>query len=355
MPKLTTIKGPSIHLVQYLRDTPPYNTLEGMAAWAASLGYKALQVPVDPRLIDIHRAAEDQAYCDSIKATVAKHGVEISELSTHLAGQLIAVHPAYNVLFDGFAPPQFRGDSAAREKWARSVLFNSAKASKRLGLKTHVTFSGALAWPYFYPWPQRPAGLVDTAFEDLARRWRPILDAFDEAGVDVAYEVHPGEDLHDGVSFERFLKHVDNHPRANITYDPSHFILQQLDYLSFIDIYHERIKVVHIKDAEFVPDGRQGAYGGYNDWAERAGRFRALGDGQVDFKGVFTRLTQHGYEGWATLENECPFKHPEDAAREGAVFIKNHILRVPDSGATFDDFAGSGVGPEGLKKILGIE
>ena len=354
MPKLTTIKGPSIHLVQYLSDTPPYNTLEGLAAWASSIGYKALQVPVDARLIDIHRAAEDQAYCDSIKATLAKHGVEISELSTHLAGQLIAVHPAYDVLFDGFAPPQYRGDSIAREKWARSVLFDSAKASKRLGLKAHVTFSGALAWPYFYPWPQRPAGLIDTAFEELARRWRPILDAFDEAGVDVAYEVHPGEDLHDGVSFERFLKYVDNHPRANILYDPSHFILQQLDYLSFIDIYHERIKVVHVKDAEFVPDGRQGAYGGYNDWAERAGRFRALGDGQVDFKGIFTRLAQRGYEGWAVLENECPFKHPEDAAREGAVFIKNHIIRVVDGGAA-DDFAGSGVGPGGLKKILGIE
>ncbi|TFY65262.1 hypothetical protein EVJ58_g2094 [Rhodofomes roseus] len=299
MAKLTTIKGPSIHLIQYLSDTPPYNTLEGLAAWAASLGIKALQVPVDPRLIDIHRAAEDQAYCDALKATVAEHGVEISELSTHLAGQLIAVHPAYDVLFDG----------------AR-------------GARGH-------------------------AFAELGKRWLPILDAFDEAGVDVCYEIHPGEDLHDGVTFERFLKHVNDHPRANILYDPSHFLLQQLDYLAFIDIYHDRIKVVHVKDAEFVPDGRQGVYGGYTDWVDRAGHFRALGDGQVDFKGIFTRLAKYGYEGWAVLETECAFKHPADCAKEGAQFITDHIIRVSDG--SFDDFAGSGVGPDGLKKILGIK
>ena len=127
-----------------------------------------------------------------------------------------------------------------------------------------------MAWPYLYPWPQRPAGLVEEAFEELARRWKPILDVFEEAGVDVAYELHPGEDLHDGVTFERFLDAVDGHPRANILYDPSHFVLQQLDYLAFIDLYHPRIKCFHVKDAEFRPDGKSGAYGGYQPWSKRA-------------------------------------------------------------------------------------
>ncbi|KZT26708.1 xylose isomerase domain-containing protein [Neolentinus lepideus HHB14362 ss-1] len=353
MTGLSTIKGPSIHLIQYLRDTPPFNTLDGLATWAASIGIKALQVPVDPRLIDIHRAATDQAYCDSIKATVARHGVVISELSTHLAGQLIAVHPAYDTLFDGFAPKEYHQNPKAREEWARSVLFDSAKASQRLGLKVHATFSGALAWPYFYPWPQRPAGLVETAFEELAKRWQPILDAFDEVDVDVCYEIHPGEDLHDGVTFERFLKYVNNHPRANILYDPSHFVLQQLDYLSFIDIYHERIKAFHVKDAEFVPDGRQGVYGGYAEWTDRAGHFRALGDGQVDFNGIFTRLTKYGYDGWAVLETECAFKDPEVCAIEGAEFIKRHIIPVA-AGGQFDDFAGSGVGKDKIRHVLGL-
>ncbi|KZT55669.1 xylose isomerase domain protein TIM barrel [Calocera cornea HHB12733] len=350
---MKTIKGPAIFVAQYLSDTPPYNTLPSLAAWAGSLGYKGLQIPVDPRLIDIDRAASSPEYCAELLASVRQHGVEITELSTHLQGQLIAVHPAYSELFDGFAPADLRGDPAARTEWARSQLFAAAQASKNLGLTAHATFSGALAWPFFYPWPQRPPGLVDTAFAELARRWLPILDAFDAAGVDVCYEIHPGEDLHDGVSFERFLSAVHNHRRACILYDPSHFVLQQLDYVRFLDIYHERIRIAHIKDAEFSSDGRQGVYGGYSDWPDRAGRFRALGDGQVDFRAIFTRLAKYDYPGWAVLENECAYKHPEDAAREGAAFISRHIIRVAEG--AFDDFAGSGVEGEGIRKVLGIE
>ena len=119
--------------------------------------------------------------------------------------------------------------------------------------------------------------------------------------MNLCYEIHPGEDLHDGVTFERFLEAVNGHERANILYDPSHFVLQQLDYLDFIDIYHERIKMFHVKDAEFNPDGRSGVYGGYQDWIDRAGRFRSLGDGQIDFRGVFSKLAQYDYEGWG-----CP-------------------------------------------------
>ena len=157
-------------------------------------------------------------------------------------------------------------------------------------MKAHATFSGALAWPYFYPWPQRPDGLIETVFNELARRWKPILDNFDEAGVDVAYEIHPREDLHDGISFEMFLEKVGNHNRCNILYDPSHFVLQQLDYLDYIDIYAERIKVFHVKDAEFNPTGRQGVYSGYQNWINRAGRFRSLGDGQVNFKAIISKI-----------------------------------------------------------------
>ena len=264
----------------------------------------------------------------------------------------MAVHPAYDALFDGFAAPHVRGDPAARTQWAIEQLKLAAKASQRLGLTTHVSFSGALAWPYVYPWPQRPAGLIEAAFDELARRWTPILDAFEAAGVDVCYELHPGEDLHDGVTFERFLNGVKQHPRANILYDPSHFVLQQLDYLAFIDIYHERIKAFHVKDAEFRPNGRQGVYGGYSGWVERAGRFRSLGDGQIDFRAIFSKMAQYDFPGWAVLEWECALKHPHDGAREGAEFIREHIIRVAEH--AFDDFAGSGVDAAQLKRVLGI-
>ena len=349
---MKTIKGPAIFLAQFMGDKVPFDNLAHLAQWAASLGFKGIQVPADPRLVDLEQAASSQDYCDDLLGVVTDAGVAITELSTHLQGQLVAVHPAYDVLFDGFAAPHVRGNPAARTEWAVQQMKWAAKASQRLGLNTHVSFSGALAWPYIYPWPQRPAGLVEAAFDELARRWTPILDAFDEAGVDVCYELHPGEDLHDGVTFERFLAAVKDHKRANILFDPSHYVLQQLDYLAFIDIYHERIKAFHVKDAEFRPNGRQGVYGGYSGWVERAGRFRSLGDGQIDFGAIFSKMAQYDFPGWAVLEWECALKHPEDGAREGAEFIKRHIIRVADH--AFDDFAGSGADDAQLKRVLGL-
>ncbi|OUL80983.1 sugar phosphate isomerase/epimerase family protein [Paraburkholderia hospita] len=349
---MKTIKGPAIFLAQFMGDKVPFDNLAHLAQWAASLGFKGIQVPADPRLVDLEQAASSQDYCDDLLGVVTDAGVAITELSTHLQGQLVAVHPAYDVLFDGFAAPHVRGNPAARTEWAVQQMKWAAKASQRLGLNTHVSFSGALAWPYLYPWPQRPAGLVEAAFDELARRWTPILDAFDEAGVDVCYELHPGEDLHDGVTFERFLAAVKDHRRANILFDPSHYVLQQLDYLAFIDIYHKRIKAFHVKDAEFRPNGRQGVYGGYSGWVERAGRFRSLGDGQIDFGAIFSKMAQYDFPGWAVLEWECALKHPEDGACEGAEFIKRHIIRVADH--AFDDFAGSGADDAQLKRVLGL-
>ncbi|GGN37143.1 MULTISPECIES: sugar phosphate isomerase/epimerase family protein [Marinomonas] len=351
---MKTIQGPAIFLAQFVGDDAPFNSFDAICGWVASLGYKGVQVPTwDKRLMDLERAANSQDYCDQLIATAAKHGVVISELSTHLQGQLVAVHPAYDVAFDGFADPSVRGNPEARQAWAVEQLKMAAKASKRLGLTAHATFSGALAWPYFYPWPQRPAGLVEEAFAELGRRWKPILDAFDEAGVDLCYEIHPGEDLHDGVTFERFLEEVGHHPRANILYDPSHFVLQHLDYLAFIDHYHERIKMFHVKDAELTLNGKCGVYGGFQNWVDRPGRFRSIGDGQVDFKAIFAKLTAYDFTGWAVLEWECCLKHPEDGAREGAQHIQDFIIRVTDK--AFDDFADSGVDAQANRRMLGLE
>jgi sugar phosphate isomerase/epimerase len=317
------------------------------------LGFEGIQIPSwETKLFDLDQAAESKDYCDDLSGMLQEIGLSITELSTHLQGQLVAVHPAYDQMFDGFAPPEVHGNPDERQKWAVEQMFKAASASKNLGLKAHATFSGALAWPYFYPWPQRPDGLIETAFNELARRWEPILDKFDEAGVDVAYEIHPGEDLHDGISFEMFLEKVGNHSRCNILYDPSHFVLQQLDYIEYIDIYAERIKVFHVKDAEFNSSGRQGVYSGYQNWVNRAGRFRSLGDGQVNFKAIFSKMAQIGFQGWPVLEWECCLKHPEEGAREGAEFIREHIIRVTDK--AFDDFADGSSDQSVNKKILGI-
>jgi sugar phosphate isomerase/epimerase len=349
---MNRIKGPAIFLAQFIGDEAPFNDLATLCQWAASHGYKGIQLPTDPKLIDLEKAATSQQYCDEISNTVHNAGLEITELSTHLQGQLVAVHPTYDQMFDGFAPEAVRNNPEARTAWAIEQLKCAAKASAHLGLKAHATFSGALLWQTFYPWPQRPQGLVECGFKELAKRWLPILDAFDEAGVDVCYELHPGEDLHDGVTFERFLAAVNQHPRANILYDPSHFVLQQLDYLRFIDIYHNRIKAFHVKDAEFNMSGRSGVYGGYQEWKDRPGRFRSLGDGQINFKAIFSKLTQYGFDGWAVLEWECCIKDSEDGAKEGAIFIEQHIINPTKK--AFDDFASVESDEQFNKSLLGL-
>ena len=351
---MTTIKGPAIFLAQFIGDTAPFNNLRSICLWAESLGFKGVQVPtLDTRFIDLKKAAESKTYADEIKGIVNECGLEITELSTHLQGQMVAVHPAYDLLWDGFAPKEVHGNSRARTEWAIQQMRYAAKASQQLGLNAHATFSGSLLWHLFHPWPQRPSGLIEEGFRELAKRWKPILDYFDECGVDVCYEIHPGEDLFDGVTYEMFLKEVNNHPRACLLYDPSHFVLQQLDYIEYIDLYHERIRAFHVKDSEFNPTGRQGTFGGYQGWANRAGRYRSPGDGQVDFKTIFSKLAQYDYPGWAVMEWECCIKHPEDGAREGAEFIKNHIIRVTEK--AFDDFAASGVDEKGNRGLLGLE
>ncbi|MGQ0610577.1 MAG: sugar phosphate isomerase/epimerase family protein [Paracoccaceae bacterium] len=349
-----TIKGPALFLAQFAGDAAPFNALPAIAGWAGGLGYEGVQIPTwDARLIDLDRAATSKGYCDDLRGICAEAGVQITELSTHLQGQLVAVHPAYDSQFDGFAAPAVRGNPKARAEWAADQVKKALTASRNLGLNAHATFSGALAWPYLYPWPQRPAGLVEEAFDELARRWTPLLNHAEEMGVDLCYEIHPGEDLHDGVTFEMFLDRVKGHKRANMLYDPSHYILQALDYLDHIDIYHERIKMFHVKDAELNPTGRQGVYGGFQSWVNRAGRFRSPGDGHVDFGGIFSRLTQHGFAGWAVVEWECCLKHPEDGAREGAEFVRNHIIRVTEK--AFDDFAGAGTDRAANRRMLGLD
>ncbi len=350
---MKTIQGPAVFLGQFAANEPPFNSFGAICKWAGQLGFKGVQIPSwDERIINLEKAATSKTYCDELHGKAEENGVRITDLSTHLQGQLVAVNPAYDLAFDGFAPANVHNNPAARQRWAVNQLMLAAKASQNLGLTTHATFSGALAWPYVYPWPQRPAGLIETAFDELAKRWEPILNAFDEAGVDLCYEIHPCEDLHDGVSFEIFLARVNNHKRCNILYDPSHMVLQCLDYLDFIDIYQDRIKMFHVKDAEFNPTGRQGVYGGYQPWVKRAGRFRSLGDGQVDFAAIFAKMAANDFAGWAVMEWECCLKNSQDGAREGAQFIASHIIRVTEK--AFDDFAGAKADDSINKKMLGI-
>ena len=351
---MKTIKGPALFLAQFASDEAPFDSWDGITRWAAECGYEGVQVPSwDARLFDLARAAESRDWCEEWRGRARENGVEVTELSTHLQGQLVAVHPAYDHAFDGFADPSVRGNPEARREWAVEQMRLALAASRNLGVGAMATFSGALAWPYVYPWPQRPPGLIEAAFDELAACWRPILDQAEEMGVDVCYEIHPGEDLHDGASYEMFLDRVGGHARACMLYDPSHYVLQAMDYLDNLDVYRDRIRMFHVKDAELNPTGRQGVYGGYQAWVDRAGRFRSPGDGQVDFGAVFSKMAAMDFDGWAVVEWECALKHPEDGAREGAAFVRDHIIRVTPQ--AFDDFAGAGTDEATNRAMLGLD
>lgn len=349
---MATMRGPAVFLAQFLRDEAPFNKIETLAKWMADLGYKGVQVPTwDQRCIDLEKAAESDAYCEDFKGMLKEKGVELTELASHLQGQVLAMHPAYAVGFEAFHPAGL--SPTERTEWASDQLKKSVLAAARMGVKSIPVMSGGFAWHMIYPWPQRPDGLIEEAFKELAKRWRPLLDLAQDKGVAFSYELHPGSDLYDGATFEMFLDGVDNHPAACINYDPSHFVLQQLDYLDFIKRYGDRIVAFHVKDAEFLPDGRVGVYGGYQSWANRAGRFRSLGDGQVDFKRVFTLMAEAGFDGWPVLEWECCIKSPEQGAKEGAPFIASHIIDVTE--VAFDDFAGAEADTVKNRKMLGLD
>lgn len=348
---MKTIKGPGIFLAQFVGDKEPFNNLESLGRWVADMGYKGVQIPTwESSLIDLEKAAESKDYCDELKGKLHELGLEVIELGSYLQGQCLAFHPAYAAGFEAFHPDGLSGSEVT--EWATDQLKKSVQASVNMGTSNVSAMSGGLAWPLMYPWPQRPQGLVDEAFDELAKRWKPILDFAHENGVTFGYELHPSNDLHDGATYEMFLDKTDNHPSACITYDPSHFVLQQLDYIDFIRRYYDRIRQFHVKDAEFRPDGRVGVYGGYQSWNDRAGRFRSLGDGQVDFRRIFTLLTEADYGGWAVLEWECCVKSPEQGAREGAPFINDHIIEATE--VAFDDFAGGKSDREHNRRMLGL-
>ena len=350
-PTPKTIQGPAIFLAQFLGPEAPFNSLEAIAQIGpGGLGYQG-RPAADPRCPDFRPRPgrrKPGLIASEVTGTLAAAGLALTELSTHLQGQLVAVHPAYDLLFDGFAPEACARQAAARRhgRWSSCRWRRAHRPISACG--AHATFSGALAWPYLYPWPQRPPGLVETAFAELAQRWRPILDAFDEAGTDLCFELHPGEDLHDGATFERFLAGRRAIIRAATSSTiPAISCCSKWTISASSTSFHERIRAFHVKDAEFSPTAKSGVYGGFQSWLDRPGRFRSLGDGQIDFSGIFSRLTRYGFPGWAVLEWECCLKDPQQGAAEGAPFIEAHMIQA--TGKAFDDFAAADI----IRRITG--
>lgn len=364
----TTIAGPAVFLAQGFGQ-PGWKTLQECAATAKGLGYSGMQVPLWVReLVDIDQGAQSRHYCDEVQGRAREAGAPIVEFANHIHGQLMAVHPAYRAQFRGFAPPEYGATCQSLYAYAEDRMRKSIVTAANFGFNRVGAFSGSLLFPYVYPWPQRPAGLVEAGMRELGRRWLPVLNFADEHGVDICFELHPGEDVFDGNAFNMFLSAVRHHKRANILLDLSHFALAgMLDehMLKFIQAFKSRIKMFHVKDGEFNPDHNGGVYGGYQPWGTRQGRFRSLGDGHIDYQTVFDLLGRElGLELIAVLEwEDCAGKGWAQGVREGAQYINAWMHRTaspkrtgPEGPAsTFDDFAASGSDPTVLGELLGID
>lgn len=334
-----------------MTDKPPRNNIDNIAGWAVKKGFKGLQVPSwMPELIDLDKCAKSKTYADEWKGKLKAKGLEVTDLYG-LQGQMLAIHPAMEELFADFFPKGM--SDGERVTHYQGELKKIVDASVNLGVKGIPCLSGGLAWNMVYPWPQRPPGLIEAAYRELARRWLPVLDYANEKGLTINYELHPGCDLFDGATYDRFLSYTNDHPAACINYDPSHFIIQCLDLYEFIKVYGSRIKGFHVKDGEFRPTAKCGVYGGMLPWKDRAGRFRSTGYGMVDFKRLFSLMTEAGYDGWAVLEWEDPVTDAEQGAELGAKLIEAHI--IDEAEKAFDDFLG-GKSDEGRnKRILGLK
>lgn len=363
----TRLKGPAIFLAQGF-GKEGWKTLEECAKTAGSLRYEGMQLPLwVGDLINLNTAAMSTTYCQQLLGKAKEAGCPIVEVANHVETQLVRCTPAYQKLFDGFGPEQFRGNPQAMLAWAQERALLSVRAAKNLGLDRVAAFSGTSIFHLMYPWPQRPAGLVQAAMNALAKAWLPVFNLGEELGVDICFELHPGEDLHDGDSFELFLRYVGNHPRCKILLDLSHFVLAGMtmeNMLDYIQNFKDRIRMFHVKDAEFNPTAGGGAYGSFNDWGKRQGRFRSTGDGQIDYLSVFNLLAELGLELWATVEwEDCAGKGWNQGVEEGAEYVNCWLaghegpLRIsarPHSDGAFDDFAASKVNTALIADILGI-
>lgn len=364
----STLQGPAIFLAQGY-GKPGWSTLRECAESSAALGYKGMQVQLwEGGPVDTALASTSKDYCDEQQGIATEGGCPIVEGANHVEGQLVFTGPVYQDLFRGFAPQSLqKAHWSEVAQWAMVRMQQTVRAARNFGFDRVAAFPGTAIFHTMYEWPQRPKGLVTAAMNALAAAWQPVFDTADEVGVDIAFEVHPMEELHDAATFAQFKEHTNDHGRATVLLDLSHQVLagmRQEHLEDFVRNLAEWIRMFHVKDAEFLPNGWSGAYGGYQPWKKRPGRFRSTGDGQIDYLAIFNLLKQLGITGlWSTVEWECAFKSWLQGVAEAATCVQHWMdgkaapptAEPAASDDTFDDFVGGGEeDPELIAKILGI-
>ncbi len=311
---------------------------ETMCEKTASFGYDGIELACWGDHFEVDKALTEKDYVENKKKQLEKHGLGCWAISSHLVGQ--AVCDLIDERHQAILPPYIWGDGkpeGVRERAAEEMI-KTAKAAKKLGVSVVNGFTGSSIWHLLYAFPPVTPAMIDAGYEDFAKRWKPILDAFQAEGVKFALEVHPTEIAFDIVTAERALEALDNHPAFGFNYDPSHLGYQGVDYVEFIYRFQDRIFHAHVKDAAWsdVPK-ESGVFGGHLGWGDRKRYwdFRSPGHGDVDFEPIIRALNEVGYAGPLSVEWEDPGMDRDHGATEAAQFVKT--IDFAPSNVVFDE------------------
>jgi len=298
-------------------------TLEEVCKKAAAFGYDGLELACWGDHIEVEKA--DQAYCDAKLALLKKYNLKLFSISNHLVGQAVCDNP--DVRHRGMLSDAIWGDGqpeGIRQRAAADVI-KAGEVAKRLGLKVVNGFTGSSIWHLNYSFPAVSQEMIQAGYDDFAKRWIPILDAYQKMGVKFALEVHPTEIAFDIETARRALKAVDNHPAFGFNFDPSHFGYQGVDYAKFIYVFAERIFHVHMKDVSWNEHpGTAGVFGGHLEFGDsrRFWNFRSVGRGRINFESIIRALNDISYNGPLSVEWEDSGMDREMGAAESCVFVK---------------------------------
>jgi len=298
-------------------------TLEEVCKKAASFGYDGLELACWGDHIEVEKA--DQAYCDAKLALLKKYNLKLFSISNHLVGQAVCDNP--DVRHRGMLSDAIWGDGlpeGIRQRAAADVI-KAGEVAKRLGLKVVNGFTGSSIWHLNYSFPAVSQEMIQAGYDDFAKRWIPILDAYQKMGVKFALEVHPTEIAFDIETARRALKAVDNHPAFGFNFDPSHFGYQGVDYAKFLYVFAERIFHVHMKDVTWNEHpGTSGVFGGHLEFGDsrRYWNFRSVGRGRINFESIIRALNDISYNGPLSVEWEDSGMDREMGAAESCVFVK---------------------------------
>ncbi len=309
--------------------------LETLCKKAKAFGYDGLELACWGDHFEVDRA--DESYCKEKKALLDKYGLKLFAISTHLVGQ--AVSDRIDERHKSILPDYVWGDGDPEgvNKRAAEEVIKTGEAAARMGLKVVNGFTGSSIWHMLYGFPPTPASLIEEGFARFASQWKPILDAYEALGVRFGLEVHPTEIAFDIASARKALEALDYHPAFGFNYDPSHLGYQGVDYVSFINIFSDRIFHVHMKDVHWseVPM-EAGVFGGHTEFGApgRYWDFRSLGRGRIQFEEIIRALNRSGYRGPLSVEWEDSGMDREHGATEACAFVKN--IDFPPSEIDFD-------------------